>query len=175
MKDIPTQFLFQREAGRSMKTKHWLEWRSVIIRTVAVNSKSVVSVSFKYIKLGHISVKVSNELDGCLLAFDNLLAASNIILNIACRLFGVGWHQFCCCLFVSYEELYSIVQNKMAAARKYVAIAEWTMQVAYSKVQMKCTFFHKSRVLKRLRVSPGSRSPPRTSPSHAGGYNPRAH
>ena len=48
----------------------------------------------------------------------------------------------------SYEELYSRVQNKMAAARKYVAIAEWTMWIARSTVQIKRTFFHKSIVLK---------------------------
>ena len=51
-----------------------------------------------------------------------------------------------------------MVQNKMAAARKYFVIAEWTRWIAYSKVKINRTFFHKSLVLKRLLVSPGSRS-----------------
>ena len=51
-----------------------------------------------------------------------------------------------------------MVQNKMAVARKYVAIAESTMRIAYSKVEIERTFFHKSLVLKRLRGCPRSHS-----------------
>ena len=67
-----------------------------------------------------------------------------------CQLFGESF-------FGSYDELYSMVQNEMAAARGNIAIVESTMRIEYSKVQ-KCAFFHKSFVLKRLLVSPGSRS-----------------
>ena len=64
-------------------------------------------------------------------------------------------------------------KTKWQRLRNTSAIAESTMRIAYNKVQIKCTLFHKSLVLywklvlKRLRISPGSRSLPRTSTSHA--------
>ena len=61
----------------------------------------------------------------------------------------------------SFEHHHSMVENKMAAATNNTL--QSMMRIAYSKVQ-KRTFFHNLLVLKRLRVSPGSRSPPDSSP-----------
>ena len=61
--------------------------------------------------------------------------------------------------FGSIEQSYSMVEKKNGGDNKYyIAIPESTMRIRYSKVQ-KHTFFNKSLVLKRLRESPGSRSP----------------